>query len=79
MLMYDNNPGETVLAECMVQIGESIRLITKDNGRILDLTNSDHDIDSLRDYTLSNLLEVYTRHCAHYLTLSYNRNALEIR
>ena len=67
------------MAECAVGIGKSIHLISKDNGRIIDLTDTDRDISSLRAYTLSNLLEVHTVRRAHILALSYNRNALEIR
>ena len=82
MIVHECNPGRTVLAECTVEIGEVIRLITKDNGRIVDLTDSDRDLSSLRSlrsYTLSNLLEAYTTQRVHMLALSYNRNALEIR
>ena len=79
MLICDCNPGRTVLAECMVEIGDVIRLITKDNGQIVDLTNTDRKIDSLRAYALSNLLEAHTTHRAHFLALSFNHNILEIR
>ena len=79
MLVHDCNPGRTVLAECAVEIGGVIRMITKDDGRIIDLTDSDRDVGSLRAYTLSNLLEAQTTQRVHMLALSYNRNALEIR
>lgn len=79
MLVHDCNPGRTVLAECAVEIGGVIRMITKDDGRIIDLTDSDRDVGSLRAYTLSNLLEAQTARRVHMLALSYNRNALEIR
>ena len=79
MLIYDCNPGKTVLAECAVDLGESIRLNTKDNGRIVDLTITDRKVDSLRSYTLSNLLETRTTQRFHYLALSYNHNTIEIR
>ena len=79
MLIYDCNPGRTVLAECAVDIGDSIRMITKDNGRIVDLTDTDRDVSSLRAYTLSSLLEAKTTQRGHYLALSYNRNVLVIK
>lgn len=79
MLISECNPGKTVLAECAVEIGDTIRLITKDNGRIVDLTDADRRASSLRDYILSNLLEAHTIRRVHLLALSYNRNALEIR
>ena len=78
MLIYDCNPGKKVLAECMVEIGESVRLITKDDGQIVDLTNTNRNVDSLRAYVLSNIIEHHTVHRVHALALSYNHNALEI-
>ena len=79
MLIYDCNPGKTVHAECSVEIGESIRLITKDDGKFLDLTDTDHHVVSLRSYALSNMIESHTTHRVHSLALSYNHNALEIQ
>ena len=79
MLIYDSNPGKTVLAECLVEIGDTVRLITKDNGRIVDLTDADRGVDSLRAYALSSLLEAHTTRRAHFLALSFNHNMLEIR
>ena len=78
MLICDSNPERTVLAECSVEIGESIRLITKDDGRIVDLTDTDQNVASLRTYALSNLIESHTTQRVHSLALSYNHNALEI-
>ncbi len=79
MLICDCNPGKVVLAECMVEIGDTVRLITKDNGRIIDLTDTERHIDSLRAYALSSMLETHTTHRAHFLALSFNHNILEIR
>ena len=79
MSVYEANPGKTVLAECAVEIGESIRMITKDDGKIVDLTDTDRNVGSLRTYTVSNLLAAHTARRVHLMALSYNRNALEIR
>ena len=79
MLIYDNNPGRVILAECMAEIGETVRLITKDDGKIIDLTDADRHITSLRSYVLSNLLGAHTAKRVHCLTLSFNRNVLEIK
>ena len=79
MLIYDSNPGRTVLAECAVEIGDTVRMITKDNGRIIDLTDTDRHVSSLRSYTLSSLLEAHTVRRGHFLALSYNRNVLIIK
>ncbi len=79
MLIYSCNEGKKVLAECAVEIGDTIRLKTKDNGRIVDLTDTDRDVSSLRAYTLSNMLEAHTTLRVHFLALSYNHNILEFR
>jgi len=72
-----SHPGRKVLAECTVDIGDVIRLTTKDDGRIVNLTDTNRDVSSLRTYILSNLLESHTVQRVHSLLLSYNRNALE--
>ena len=79
MLIYDCNPEKKVQAECMVKIGESIRLITKDDGNIVDLLDTDQHVVSLRSYALSNMIESHTTRRVHSLALSFNHNALEIR
>ena len=78
MLIYDCNAGKKVYAECTVEIGESIRLTSKDDGRIVDLTDTDQHVDSLRSYALSNMIESHTALRIHSLALSYNHTALEI-
>ena len=78
MLIYDCNPGKKVHAECMVEMGESIRLITKDDGQIVDLLDTDQRVVSLRAYALSNMIESHTKRRVHSLALSFNHNALEI-
>ena len=60
MLVHDKNPGNEVLAECFVELGEKVRLIAKDNGEILDLTDPDMEIGSLRVYLISMLMDSHT-------------------
>jgi len=79
MLIYDHNPGSLVHAECLVEIGETIRLITKDDGQIVNLTDTDSKVVSLRSYALSNLLESHTSRRIHSLAISYNHNTMEIQ
>ena len=61
------------------KIGDTVRLVTKDNGKITDLTDTNRDVSSLRAYALSSLLEAHTTHRAHFLALSFNHNVLEIQ
>ena len=78
MLVYDLNPGKTVLAECIVESGERVHIITKDNGVYYDLTNSDLQVESFRSFVVSSLTENLTRNRINLVSLSFNRNAFEI-
>ncbi len=79
MLIRENNPGRTVLAECTVELEDPVRLILKDDGAILDLMDPDRGVSSLRSYVTSSLLDAHNSGRVHFLALSYNRNVLEVR
>ncbi len=78
MLVYDLNPGKTVLAECIVESGDRVHIITKDNGVYYDLTNPDLQVESFRSFVVSSLTENLTRNRINLVSLSFNRNAFEI-
>lgn len=78
MLVYDLNPGKTVLAECIVESGDRVHIITKDNGVYYDLTNPDLQVGSFRSFVVSSLTEKLTRNRINLVSLSFNRNAFEI-
>jgi hypothetical protein len=79
MMISDNNPGRTVLAECSLIIGEHLTLIIKDDGQIFDITKNDMEVSSIRSYVMSNLIGSFSVNKMHFLTLSYNRNVFEIK
>ena len=79
MMISENNPKKQVLAECSILLGDSLKVIIKDDGIIFDLTNSDMKVDSLRSYIISNLAENISTRKMHFLSLSYNRNVFEIK
>ena len=79
MLVYDLNPGKTVLAECIVESGDRVHIITKDNGVYYDLTNPDLQVESFRSFVVSSLTEKLTRNRVNLVSLSFNRNAFEIK
>ncbi|WP_028234504.1 MATE family efflux transporter [Pseudobutyrivibrio sp. MD2005] len=78
MLIYDLNPEKTVLAECIVESGNRVRIITKDDGIYYDLTDRDQKIESLRSFIVSEITEKLTRKRINLISLSFNRNAFEI-
>lgn len=78
MLVYDLNPGKTVLAECIVEVGNNVHIITKDNGVYYDLTDTDHKVDSFRSFVVSGFTEKLVYKKINFTSLSFNRNAFEI-
>jgi len=78
MLIYDLNPGKTILAECIVEAGDKVHIITKDNGIHYDLMDIDSKVGSFRSFVVSELTERLTRKRINLVSLSFNRNAFEI-
>lgn len=79
MLVYDKNPGEKVLGECSVILdGKTLKLITRCNGRILDMTDTDMKVDSFRGYSLSQLISTRGFEEKGLAAMSFNRNMLKI-
>ncbi len=78
MLIYDLNQEKTVLAECIIEAEDKIRIITKDNGIYYNLTDTDHKVDSLRSFVVSGLTEKLAHKRIHFASLGFNRNAFEI-
>lgn len=69
------NEGKNILADCTLMIGEhQIRLITRDNGRIFDITKVDEDIKSLEHYVAARLMES-TQEKIYMTAVSFNRNS----
>lgn len=75
----ERNGEKEVLAECTIEMGEQIRLITKDDGVIFDQTDADRRVESFHGYVISRLTGVLTPTRVHFLALSFNRNVFEIR
>ena len=79
MLVYDNNPGSEVSAECEIIIkNENVRLIGRDNGKVTTASEEDMDLDSLRTYSLSQLIAYRNVGTAYLKALSFNRNMFEM-
>ena len=79
MMIFDNNQGKKVLAECSMIMGDPLTVIIKDDGILFDLTKSDMEVNSMRSYVMANLINNYSLKKMHFLTLSYNRNVFEIK
>lgn len=79
MLIYEQNSGKTVTAECLVAMRDGqVELTEMDDGRILDLTDDDMPVGSLRAYLISNVSRKYTKRKTFLPTLSENRNTFVV-
>lgn len=56
MLTLEKNKGGKVSMECSVLIGDEIQIILRDDGVIYDMTDPDNPVDSLRSYTVAQLM-----------------------
>ena len=74
-IVKEKNAPKRVLADCSVIVGkEHVRLITRDNGMIFDITDVNADIKSLGQYVAARLIEKNSG--AEYITtISFNRNS----
>ncbi len=79
MYIYDNNPNTEVSAECELIIkNEDVRLIGRDNGKVLNLNDKDMLPDSFRSYALSQFIANRNVGAVNLTALSFNRNMFEM-
>ena len=79
VLIYEKNPGVKVQAECAVLMDNNkIRMITRDTGDSVDFADPDMEIDSLRSYVISSITNSISSQKQHLVTMSFNRNMIEI-
>lgn len=73
-IIKNENPNKKIHAECSVMIDdEQVQLVTRDNGKIFDITKIDEKINSLGHYVVSRLMQTNKENI--YLTsISFNRN-----
>lgn len=75
MTIMERNEGKKVLTECNLLISDqSLRLITRDNGRIFDITDANAKVKDLRSYVLARLMENNPGR-SNTTTVSFNRNS----
>lgn len=73
MLIHEKNPEKKVFCECSVLIGDDVQVIIRDDGVLIDVTNPDNDVESLRCYVVSHMMN-HTRYKQSLTTTGYNRN-----
>ena len=79
MMIRDRNEGRRVSCECSLLIaGTHLKLVSWDDGKLFDPTETDRTPDSLRAYVVSRLLSGGGYTGRHLISLSFNRNLFEI-
>lgn len=80
MLIWEKNEGKTILGECTIIIKpEGIRIITKDDGVLFDISQEDVNVTSIASFAVSAYMEKLGEDRHHLTTMSYNRSAFLIK
>jgi len=73
--ILETNSSKKVLTECNILISDKVlRLITRDNGKIFDITNANVKVKNLRSFVLALLMERNPER-VNTTTISFNRNS----
>lgn len=79
MMIHDQNAGRRVFCECSLLVeGTHLKLVSWDDGKLFDLTQTDRKPDSLRAYVVSRVLSGSANSGRNLVALSFNRNLFEI-
>ncbi len=79
MLVYEKNSGKPVYGECTVFVNaEDIRIITKDDGVLFDISRDDVVTKSIAEYIVSSYMEQLKNDKKYLKTMSYNRNTFKV-
>lgn len=73
MLVYEKN-STPVQGECCLNLSKHVELIVRDNGQILDLTDPDLPVSSLRDYLVSSYVDNMAYQRNNVTAIGFNRN-----
>ena len=74
-IVRDKNPGAEISGDCTVIVSDSyVRLITRDNGIIFDITDANAKIKSLREY-MNACLNESGLESTYLTTTTFNRNS----
>ena len=76
MLIVENNPEIEPLAELTIIFGDEIRIIIRDNGKRIDLT--DETVKSFRNFFIYSFLEGSNVGKRYLTTQNYNRHIFEL-
>lgn len=80
MLIREKNGDKTVLSELTVFLHpDEIKIITKDDGVLFDISEEDVNVTSLAAFAVSAYMEKLGQNRRHLTTMSFNRSAFVIK
>ena len=80
MLIWEKNNEKPVLGEMTIYIDpDQIRIISKDNGVLFDISEEDVDVTSITSYLVSAYMEKLGENRQYLTTMSFNRSTYVIK
>ncbi|MBQ9612342.1 MAG: hypothetical protein IJV14_07100, partial [Lachnospiraceae bacterium] len=79
MLIYDRNGNDAVQGECILNVSDKVDIIIRDSGTILDLTDPDLSLDSIRAYIVPLVVDTMTTSRQHLSAIGFNRNRFVVK
>ena len=80
MLIWEKNEEKSVLGEMTIYIDpDQIRIISKDNGVLFDISEEDVDVTSITSYLVSAYMEKLGENRQYLTTMSFNRSTYVIK
>lgn len=80
MLIWEKNKEKSVLGEMTIYIDpDQIRIISKDNGVLFDISEEDVDVTSITSYLVSAYMEKLGENRQYLTTMSFNRSTYVVK
>ena len=80
MLIWEKNNEKAILGEITIYIDpDQIRIISKDNGVLFDISEEDVDVTSITSYLVSAYMEKLGENRQYLTTMSFNRSTYVIK
>ena len=80
MLIWEKNNEKVILGEITIYIDpDQIRIISKDNGVLFDISEEDVDVTSITSYLVSAYMEKLGENRQYLTTMSFNRSTYVIK
>ena len=80
MLIWEKNDEKTVLGEMTIYLDpDQIRILSKDNGVLFDISEEDVNVTSLTSFLVSSYMEKLGQNRQYLTTMSFNRSNFVVK